>query len=164
MEDLGRRPVDGPRPAPNPKLRESRGGEKRRMKLYFNKSRVALAALLSLLVAVVALVVGAAPAVGMAFSSVGMSGHRVAVPVQGSGSPSPAGWVVVAAILTATVAFALVGWGQDRRSVAKARQADLVPDEPVRPSASKPLPMRTAPAVRARRDQRAGEQSHKSTI
>ncbi len=134
------------------------------MKFYFDKSRVAIGALLSLLVAVVALVVAAAPAFGMAFSSVGMPGHRFSVPVQDSGSPSPAGWVGVAAILTATVTFAVVGWRHDRRSVAKARQAQAVPDEPVRPSASKPVPMRTAPVVRARRDQRAGDQSHKSTI
>jgi hypothetical protein len=134
------------------------------MKFYFDKSRVASGALLSLLVAVVALVVAAAPAFGMAFSSVSMPGHRFSVPVQGSGSPSPAGWVVVAAILTATVAFAVVGWRHDRRSVAKARQAELVSDEPVRPSASKTLPMRTAPAVRARRDKRVGDQSDKPTI
>jgi hypothetical protein len=137
------------------------------MKHYLNKSRVAWVALSAVVVAGAALAVLAAPAFGMAFSSVRIPGRGVSAPVQSSGSASPVGWIVVAAILTATVAFAVIGWRYDRRRAARAaqaRQTGLVPDQPVRPSASKPLPVRPAPAVRARRDQRSGDQSHKPTI
>jgi amino acid transporter len=136
------------------------------MKLYFNKSRVASAALLSLLVAAGALVVSAAPAFAMAFSSARVPGHGFSAPVQASGSGSAllVGWIVVAAIVAATVAFAVIGWRYDRRRVAQAQQADSDRDEADRPSASKPLPLRTAPAVRARRGQGVGDQSHKPTV
>ena len=124
------------------------------MKLYVSNGRVALAGALSLAVAVVALAVLAAPAFALAPSGLSMPGHGFFVPVQGAGngSASPAGWLVVA-ILAATVAIAAIGWRHDRRAVAQTQQTGPAAKDTGRPSASKPLPMRGAPALRARHDQ-----------
>ena len=136
------------------------------MKLYVSNGRVALAGALSLAVALVALAVLAAPAFALAPSGLSMPGHDFSVPVQsaGNGSAAPAGWLVVVAILAATVAIAAIGWRHDRRAVAQTQQTGPAAKDTGRPSASKPLPMRGAPALRARHDQGVRGQSRKPTI
>lgn len=136
----------------------------RTVRLSLGRSHVALAALLALPVAGAALVVSAAPAFALAFSNARVPDHGFSAPVQGGGSVTTVGWVAVAAIVAVVVACAVIGWRYDRRRVAQARQAGPARNVADRPSASKPLPLRTAPDVRARRGQGVGQGSHKPTI
>jgi hypothetical protein len=121
------------------------------MKTHINKSRVALAAMLSLATAALALALSVAPAFAMGLSTVRTPRHGLSVPVQsaGGGSVSWAGVVVVATVLAATVALAVIGWRRDRRSLA--RHGSPTGGTTAVPSASKRLSIRTPADVRARR-------------
>jgi hypothetical protein len=138
------------------------------MNVYVNRAGLALAALLSLAVAVVALAISAAPALALAIPGA-RTGHGFSAPVQGGGSTSLVGMLVVVAILAAAVIFAVIGWRYDQRRVARSQQSGSAsgaltkPRQAGLPSASKPLPMQTAPAVRARRDHHDGERVRKPT-
>jgi formate hydrogenlyase subunit 3/multisubunit Na+/H+ antiporter MnhD subunit len=96
------------------------------MKTRINKSRVALAGMLSLATAALALALSAAPAFAMGFSTWRTSQHGLSVPAPsaGGGSVSWAGVVVVAAVLAATVALGVIGWRRDRRGLESRRRHD----------------------------------------
>ena len=135
--------------------------------------RIALAALASAVTVVAVSALTAGPALARAASAAVVPGHGFPVPSQGAGSghPSLAGAVVVAALVAATVAFGVIGWRYDRRKIARSRIAGPEAAETVAtdaaqpanepgasgPAASKPLPTRTAIAARARREE--GEQA-----
>jgi hypothetical protein len=126
------------------------------MKSHLSKSRVMAAALVSLTVAAATLVVGAAPALALSFSSARVPGHGFAPPAQDAGGgTSIASVAVVVAILAATIAFGVIGWRYDRRRLERSPLTTPASGEAAaprsRPSAAKPLPTRAAAGVHARR-------------
>jgi hypothetical protein len=125
------------------------------MKSLLSKSRIMAAALVSLAAAAAILVVGAAPALALSFSSARVPGHGFTAPTQGAaGGTSLAGAAVVVVILAATVAFGVIGWRYDRRRLERSARTAPATGEATRlsrPSASKPLSTRAAAGVHARR-------------
>jgi hypothetical protein len=137
------------------------------------KPRVALAALVSAVTAVVVAALTAGPALARAVSAVAVPGQGFQSQAAGSGHTSLAGLVVIAALVAATVAFGVIGWRYDRRRIARGRIAgdergtgDVAKvvqpaGEPLTssgwPAAAKPLPTRGAVASRSRREE--GEQA-----
>ena len=137
------------------------------------KPRVALAALVSAVTAVVVAALTAGPALARAVSAVAVPGQGFQSQAAGSGHTSLACLVVIAALVAATVAFGVIGWRYDRRRIARGRIAgdergtgDVAKvvqpaGEPLTssgwPAAAKPLPTRGAVASRSRREE--GEQA-----
>jgi hypothetical protein len=121
------------------------------MKTRINKSRVALAGMLSLATAALTLALSVAPAFAMGFSTWRTTRHGLSVPAPsaGGGTVSWAGFVVVAAVLAATVALGVIGWRRDRRGLERHRSP--AGGTTAMPSASKRLSIRTPADVRSRR-------------